>query len=236
MQYIMIRYLVDSIENMRDIGGYLVGDNKRIQYQKIIRSNLPNCITQNDIEYLKKIGIRTVIDLRSQEEIKNKKSVFENNKDFKLLHYKINGDGKVPNTCKDVPISYMKMLDGTNTIHNIFKVLVKNEQGILYFCNAGKDRTGVVTALILMTLGIKRQDIVENYTLSSLYLKNKLKEFEKNSTNKKIREIITPKPEYMEQFLDCFYEKYTTINNYLIKIGITNEDITKIKDKYLENI
>lgn len=230
----MRRYCTNSIENMRDLGGYLA-NNKRLRYQKIIRSNLPNCITKNDIEYLKEIGIKTVIDLRSEEEVKNAKSVFENNKDFKLLHYKVNGDGKIPDTCKDVPISYMEMLDGKNTIHNIFKVLVENEHGILYFCNAGKDRTGVITALILMTLGVDKKDIIADYTLSNVYLIDKLKKFEKESNNKEIKEIITPKAEYMEQFLDYFYKKYETIILFLHQVGITDEDIQKMKNKYLEN-
>ena len=63
-----------------------------------------------------------------------------------------------------------------------------------------------------------------------------LKKFSENSTNKEMKEIITPKAEYMEQFLNYFHKKYKTINNYLNEIGITDTDIKKMKDKYLENI
>lgn len=146
------------------------------------------------------------------------------------------GNGKIPDTCEEVPISYMQMLEGKDTIHNIFRTLVDEEEGILYFCNAGKDRTGVITALILMTLGVERKDIISDYTLSKIYLTDILKNIEDNSKDKKIKEIITPKTEYMEQFLNYFDEKYQTIDNYLNEIGITNEDIKKIKDKYLEEV
>lgn len=229
----MRRYFINSIENMRDIGGYLV-ENKKLPYGKIIRSNLPNKMTKIDLENLKKMGIKTIIDLRSEEEVKKAESVFENNQCFKLLHYKMNGGGNIPSTCNEVPISYMKMLEGKDVIYNIFKVLAEEEKGILYFCNAGKDRTGVVTALILMTLGVDKKDIIADYTLSNAYLRDTLKEFEEKSNNKEIKEIITPKMEYMEQFLNYFDEKYKTIDNYLQQIGITNEEINKIKSKYLE--
>lgn len=229
----MRRYLINSIENMRDIGGYPV-DNKKIKCGKIIRSNLPNKMTKNDLEYLKGIGIETVIDLRSEEEVKKKESNFEGNECFKLLHYKVNGDGKIPDTCQDVPISYMKMLEGNDTIYKIFKLLANEENGVLYFCNAGKDRTGVVSALILMTLGADKKDIIADYTLSNIYMRDILKKFEENSEDKKIKDIITPKMEYMEQFLDYFNEKYGAVDNYLNDIGITEEDVNKIRSKYIE--
>lgn len=223
------RYFSTSVENMRDLGGYAV-ENKKIVYGKIIRSNLPNKMTENDLDNLKKMGINTIIDLRSEEEIKKEESVFKDNQCFKLLHCKINGGGNIPNSCKEVPISYMKMLEGKDTIYKIFKTLIE-ENGILYFCNAGKDRTGVVTALILMTLGVSKEDIIADYTLSNIYLTDRLKKYEKN---KEIKEIITPKTEYMEQFLNYFGKEYKTINTYLNQIGITEEEINKIKNKYLK--
>ena len=223
------RYFRNSVENMRDLGGYST-ENKKILYGKIIRSNLPNKIKREELNSLEKMGIKTIIDLRNEEEVKREKSSFEDNQRFKLLHYKIEGGECIPNTCEDVPISYMRMLEGRETIYKIFKTL-EEEVGVLYFCNAGKDRTGVVTALILMTLGVNKKDIITDYALSNIYLKDVLKKYEKN---KEVKKIITPKKEYMEQFLNYFDKKYKTINNYLNKIGLTEEEINKIKNKYLK--
>lgn len=229
----MRRYCIKSIENMRDIGGYLA-ENKEISYGKIIRSNLPDNITEEDIKKLKEIGIKTVIDLRSREEMKKKKSVFEHDKFFKLFHYSVYGDGKIPNCSEEVSNSYMEMLEGKNIIYKIFKAMIEEQKGILYFCNAGKDRTGVITALIMMTLGVDRKDIIADYTLSNAYMIDKLRDFEAKSENKEIKEIIMPKIEYMEQFLEKFYQKYKSIDKYLAEIGIDSEDINKMKNKYLQ--
>lgn len=230
---ILKRYLLESIGNMRDIGGYTIG-NKKVKCGKLIRSNLPDNMTDEDISVLKAMGINTVIDLRTKEEIEKANSVFEKNPAFKLLHYKINGGGEIPTKSEDVPLSYMRMLEGKESIYQIFKEIEKANDGIIYFCNAGKDRTGVITALILMTLGAKKEDIISDYALSQRHLEKILNCFVKNSENEQIREIVTPKAEYMEKFLDQFYEKYGDINQYLHQIGITDNEINQIKEKYIE--
>lgn len=229
----MKRYLLDSMGNMRDIGGYITG-NKKVKCGKLIRSNLPDNMTEEDISVLKKMGIKTVIDLRTEEEVEKANSVFEKNSAFKLLHYKIEGGGKIPTKSEDVPLSYMKMLEGKEIIYQIFKEIAKENHGIIYFCNAGKDRTGVVTALILMTLGVKKEDIVSDYVLSEGHLEKILNCFVEYPENKQIREIVTPKAEYMEQFLNQFNEKYGDINQYLHQIGITDNDIRQIREKYIQ--
>lgn len=231
----MKRYLLNSMGNMRDIGGYAIG-NKKVKCGKLIRSNLPDKMTEQDISVLKNMGIRTVIDLRTKEEIEKTSSVFEKNPVFKLLHYKINGGGKIPTKANDVPILYMQMLEGKESIYKIFKEIAKENHGIIYFCNAGKDRTGVITALILMTLGVKKEDIILDYTLSQEYLEKYLDCFVDTSEKQQIKEIIIPKAEYMLQFLEQFNKKYGGINHYLHEIGITDKEINQIKEKYIEDV
>lgn len=229
----MRRYLQDSIENMRDIGGYTVG-NKKVKYGKLIRSNLPVNVSKEDLKFLKKMGIKTVIDLRSKEEVEKACSVFEENPCFKLLHYELKGGGEIPDSSNKVPISYMKMLEGKESICDIFKEIAKTKDGIIYFCNAGKDRTGVITALILMTLGVKNEDIIEDYALSENYLEDMLNKIAQDSKPRDVKEIITPKAQYMEKFLQYFKAKYGSIKQYLQQIGITEEEIKKIKENYIE--
>ena len=229
----MKRYLQNSVENMRDIGGYAAG-SKKVKYGKLIRSNLPANVTPEDLKFLKEMGIKTVIDLRSKEEVEKAGSVFEKNPYFKLLHYKLKGGRKIPENAESVPISYMQMLEGKESIYSIFKEISKGQNGIIYFCNVGKDRTGVITALILMTLGVKNEDIIEDYALSENYLQDMLDKIAKASKPKDVKEIITPKAKYMEKFLQYFHEKYGSVKQYLQEIGITEEEINKIKENCIE--
>ena len=71
----MKRYLENSVENMRDIGGYASG-KLAIKDDRIIRSNLPSNLSLKDINYLSDLGISSVIDLRSAEEVRVKPSIF----------------------------------------------------------------------------------------------------------------------------------------------------------------
>ena len=228
----MRRYLTNSIENMRDLGGYTSKYGK-IKYGKIVRSNVPTNLNTNELAYLKSIGIKTIIDLRSKDETNKVVSAFENNPFFDVFHYEISGGEKIPDSPENVPISYMQMLEQKESIYHIFKKLAEEENGIIYFCNAGKDRTGVVTALILMALGVKKEDIISDYVLSAKYLKDMIDTFESHYDKENIREIITPKEEYMRKFLQYFDKKYNNINQYLYKIGITDNEIHVIKEKYV---
>lgn len=224
----MKRYLVNSIENMRDIGGYVAGEFI-VAEGNIIRSNLPNEISVEDKEYLKSIGIKNIIDLRSGEEVANKPSVFMNDKDFNFYHLEMLSGREIPPSCEAVPISYFTMLNAKENIRDIFKILKKGEK-VLYYCNAGKDRTGVVTALILKTLGVDIENIASDYILTKEFMKDVLKH---NTFTEEVLKIITPRKENIYKFFEYLENEYGSIQNYLNVIGISNEEIDIIKSNYL---
>ena len=78
----MRRYFIDKVENMRDIGGYTVGKNEIVKEGMIIRSNYINQLDNKEMEELIHMNFTTIIDLRSNNEIINKKSIFR----FKYLN------------------------------------------------------------------------------------------------------------------------------------------------------
>ncbi len=227
----MVRYLKDSIDNMRDIGGYKSGLENRVKLERLIRSNLPINLSSNDISLLDKMGMNTVIDLRSQEEIEARKSIFENNKNFKVYHIGIDVGKDIPETEELVPKSYMDMLTLQEKMKTIFEILGNNEK-VLYFCNAGKDRTGVVTALILKLLDVSENDIIEDYVSTGQFMKTTLIKFA--NSNNRILNIITPKEIYMQEFLKEFEKKYNNIEEYLKLIGVEENIIDNIKRKNIE--
>ena len=87
-------------------------------------------------------------------------------------------------------------------ILDIREITILNaDTNVLYFCNAGKDRTGVVSAVLLHRLGMSRAYIVEDYMKSRENLKDLLDAFARQFPEVD-RAVITPHPEYMEGFLD----------------------------------
>jgi len=230
----MRRFFTDEIENMRDLGGYLTRDGRVIKMNCLIRSNLPKYLSLNCIDELVSNGITTVIDLRNDEEIAKEGGVFRDNELFRYYHVKIKGDGRLPESPEKVYDSYIEMIEGKEEIGKVFSIIANTNGGVIYYCNAGKDRTGVVSALILKLLGVKDKDIVEDYVVSGVYLKNMLEDFANKVQKEKIREIITPKKETMVRVLEYIENKYGTIENYLKSCGVTEEELVNFKAKFLE--
>ena len=227
----VIKYFSNSIENMRDLGGYKSNSGKTVKEGKLIRSNLPVSLKNEEIEIIKKINISNIIDLRSKEEYKIKPSIFENNNFFKVYHIEINIGKNIPVNQRMVSISYIEILKSYEKIKEIFDILNKSD-GAIFFCNAGKDRTGVISAIILKLLGVEENKIIDDYILTDKYMHKKLEEYANGS--EEILNIITPKKEYMEEVFRWFNKEYKSIENYMKSIGITDEMINNIRNKYLK--
>ena len=211
---------------------YLTSNNKTVAQYQIIRSNLPLNLIERDIHRLKEIGINTIVDLRTESEYLRKKSVFEDNKEFELIHLPIQQGSEIPPSLEAVPLSYISMLEEKENILKFVKLIADPNRRILFFCNAGKDRTGVFTTLLLMILGVKDEDIIADYLLSAVYMRRILLEFGK-ATDSNTYSIITPRIENMEKFIELFRDKYNSIENYLFSIGVTEENIRNIQSKLL---
>ena len=229
----MRRYFIDKIENMRDIGGYSIGDDKVVKEGKIIRSNCVINLSDEDLEKLVKMKFTTIIDLRNDEEIQKKKGIFYNNRNFKYNHIKINGDGKIPDRKEDVLNSYIEMLNGKKQIKDIFEILNKTDGGVIYYCNAGKDRTGVVTVCILKLLGVNNQDIIVDYLASGVFLKGMLERYSASVQGRNIFSIINPNYDTIYNLLKYIDSQYGTIEQYLNSCNISNETLQGIKNKYV---
>ena len=232
----MRRLFIDEIENMRDIGGYAVGDNKIVKSGKIIRTNLVTNLQKKNLNKIKKMGISTVIDLRSDKEVEKRKSVFNENSQFSYYHIAIKGDGRLPSKKEEILDTYIEMLEGKQQIKEIFEILSDNDDGIIYYCNAGKDRTGVITALILKLLGVDEQDIEVDYTASGVFMEKNLKEYAEEMHNKEILDIITPRNETIYNLLKYIEKNYNSVEDYLKSCGLTYKKMNQIKSKYVQKI
>ena len=227
----MKRLFIDEIENMRDLGGYLTKDGKVIKYDHFIRSNLPKFLSEKNIKEILSKGITTVIDLRSKEEVSKSPGIFSSNNEFNYYNVIIKGDGRLPDRPESVLNSYIEMLEGKEEIGKIFSIISEVSGGVIYYCSAGKDRTGLISALILKLLGVDNKDIAVDYIASGVYLKETLNEFASKVQVENIKDIIIPKEETMFKILEYIEKNYNTIENYLNICGVTYENLESIKAK-----
>ena len=88
----------------------------------------------------------------------------------------------------------------------MIEFLLNEKSNVLYFCNAGKDRTGVVSAVLLYKLGMSPEYIVNDYLKTKFNLETLLNEFARQNPTIDI-DIITPHKRYIEEFLKWYIDK-----------------------------
>ncbi|KAK6191313.1 hypothetical protein SNE40_003036 [Patella caerulea] len=136
---------------------------------------------------------------------------------------------------------YKDMIDmSQRSICAALKLLTDNENyPVLINCAHGKDRTGIVSALVLSCLGLPRQYIITEYALSRMGTLN-MKERLYTEIVKRFHmseEFVTAEADTMNQLLDYICEKYGCIKNYLECIGFGETEQEKLKEqlgKYIE--
>lgn len=226
----VIRLPLKGAENVRDIGGYVGDDNRVGNFGKFIRANYLKNITIDDNEYLKEFGITDILDLRGEDE-----SILEPdsiNKDYftyhrvGLLTKKFNDNLMYEQENFDMGEGYVLLLENKTAIKEIFEILAKAKGGVIYHCTAGKDRTGIVSMLILGLSGVSKKDIIANYEVTYTYLPV--------IVNKEVvTNLIYSKPEYIKKAIEHIEKEYGTYKEYLLSCNIDNEVLEIVKEKYL---
>ena len=166
---------------------------------RFVRSDVPDRITEPEIERLIRHRLLTVVDLRQDEERRRRPCPLIDRPEFRYLCMPVTGGDIVPRTPDDVPASYIRMAD--RQMERIVSTLLTAPTPALYFCNAGKDRTGVVSAILLRRLGYDRATIVKDYLQSADNLRETIELYVRQFPQID-REVITPQARYIEAFLD----------------------------------
>ena len=128
---------------------------------RYIRSDYPGKLTDDEVKWLRKNDITTIVDLREEKEYKDRQCLLEKEEGFTYYHMPVTGGGGTPESAEAVARTYLGMLD--DQMERIISTIMNAESNVMYFCGAGKDRTGVVSAIILRKLGFSDQVIIDDY-------------------------------------------------------------------------
>ncbi|MBC2263425.1 tyrosine-protein phosphatase [Listeria booriae] len=243
--------------NFRDLGGYVNTAGKTVKWGKLYRSSLLTNITEKDKDTLEKLGVSWICDLRSTSEIAAKPTPALAH--IKNRHIPI-GTAKNESTESqkiDIPDdhrvyeplmgeSYRVFAQSKDGFREIFNdIIEKEEVPFLFHCTAGKDRTGVLGALLLKLLDVPENTILADYELTNQYADNILGEMQGlvnafSNSEKKIdlenfRPMAEARPAYLEIAFDEMQKEYGSVDAYLEKgIGITPSEKAKFQTMMLE--
>jgi protein-tyrosine phosphatase len=164
----------DGCFNFRDLGGYPTADGRRTRWRRLFRADGLSRLTESDMDSLAALGIVTVIDLRTDLEA-DTQGRFPEGVDGVTYHHlpltdTLPGEEETPEWHSPDFVSdrYLGMLsEGTATVSSAVRLLADpGARPAVFHCSVGKDRTGVLAALVLGFLGVPDAVIVEDYALS----------------------------------------------------------------------
>jgi protein-tyrosine phosphatase len=218
------RLPLQATRNTRDLGGYPVPGGVTA-WGRFFRSDAPISLPPEDIETLLHLGITTHIDLRMLEEVQKWPSSVAEHPGFRYHHVDLCACMQMmPDTEEGVAVSYFQMTEQVEPMARIFRVIAQAEGGLLFHCAVGKDRTGVVAAILLMLAGVPRQELLADYILTAAYMREPARKLLETDPDIPFF-VVTPRIEYIETFLNRFEAAYGTAEQYLRSLGIPVDKI-----------
>ena len=197
---------------------------------RFIRSDSPHTMSDDVKDFLFKNNIVTIIDLRDVKIANSSPNAFVSDSRFSCYNYPLSINAKVPNSESDVIENYYRMIENDTAIADIFGTMANSNGGILFHCQEGKDRTGIISAILLLLAGVSDIDIYADYEISNVYLYDMIKKAKAVLPDY----LLYIKPECMENILKYLREKYKTVEKYLFLKGISEIEIHKLKGKLLD--
>lgn len=201
-EYIAFDYMSLMLEKRKSIFKSTLNTRQILKDSlRFIRSDVPVQVSEEERTWLLANDITTIIDLRTEEERLRKECPLAKDERFQYYCMPVTGGNAVPQTVQDVSKSYINMVDAQ--LYQTIEFICNAKSNVLYFCNAGKDRTGVVSAILLYRAGMSLDYIVEDYMKSAINLKSMLETYAKQNPEIDVN-VITPQERYMKEFLEWF--------------------------------
>ena len=162
-----------GVLNFRDLGGYETDDGRHTRWGRLFRSDAMHDLTEEDLEVFRGLGIACVVDLRSVSEVERTGRGLLTYEPLHYVNSPVLTSLETDESRADIDEGYMarrylEYLDmGAPAFVRVIEEMANVENYPLVFnCFLGKDRTGVVAALVLSCLGVERASIVEDYALT----------------------------------------------------------------------
>jgi protein-tyrosine phosphatase len=171
---------------------------------RYIRSDYPGNLSDSEVEWLRENSVTTIVDLREEKEYSVKPCRLENESGFTYYHMPVTGGGDTPKTPEAVADTYLGMMD--EHMERIISTIMNADSNVMYFCGAGKDRTGVVSAIILRKLGYNDQVIINDYMETKDNLMEFLTAYVREHPEVDIN-IIIPNEKNIKKVLEFLEEK-----------------------------
>ena len=231
--------------NFRDLGGYPTADGRAVRWRQVYRSDALHHLTAPDVARMRhELGIAAVIDLRSTAELR--------------------GEGRGPLAAEPIAFHHLPLFDGLQArpenwpeiatladryallaeiaqepIARLVAILADTGGPAVYHCASGKDRTGVVSAVLLGLLGVRDEVIVADYAATQENLEAIIDRLMGAKGYRTMLAALPPdtlhaEAETMVGFLARIRERYGTMRGYARAAGVPDAVIERLAERLLE--
>ncbi len=245
--------VLQGAANFRDLGGYSTKDGHHVKWNEIYRSADMSRLTDADLLVLKDRKITYDVDLRGIKEAAGAPDKINPGTDYILCSAGSNNLGAMMKglyTAKgkaagdSLIMQFYKNTDSLALRYKPFfdKLLdLPTGQSLVFHCTAGKDRTGIAAALLLYSLGVPYDTIIQDYEATNYYRRTEnakaIGQMTKglHADEEVVKAMMAAKKEYLDATFDKIKKQYGSIDNYLTtQIGLDDKKIALLKSKFLE--
>lgn len=230
--------------NIRDLGGYPTSDGRIVRWGELFRGDSPHRLDPDDLGNFDRLGVRTRVDLRREEEI----ATFGSGEIGQMIGVTLSTpllsslDSDTVGTVDLSDLYHRFALEHCYQLASAIRFLsVSAHRPAFFHCYAGKDRTGVLAALLLGTLGVPEDLVIADYALTSLASKKFLA-----LAGAELAQHLPPgvplddnspallsQPETMARFLTLIKSSFGSVTGYVEWAGVSREDIDLLRRELL---
>jgi protein-tyrosine phosphatase len=228
--------------NARDLGGYETEDGRETRWGTVVRSDSPAALTEAGRAALAGYGVRAIVDLRLPAELADDPNPFAEPGDHGIAYTNvsfIDPAAAPPDAVSTLAEDYLQMLDRYRQgVAEAMAAIARAPEGaVLIHCAAGKDRTGLVSALLLGLVDVPADTIAADYAMTAELLRPRERRWleslppEERAERETMIARYAPTAEVMLEVLARLEERYGGVEPYLRATGLSQDDLDRLRDR-----
>ena len=238
---------LEGCHNFRDLGGYPTEDGRRVRWRTLFRADGLQDLSEKDVTRLRdEIGLGDIIDLRSSQELRLDGRGRLESEPIRYHHLPLfdnaaSAGGSVPSPpFTSLADLYLGLIEqAMEPIGRVLSTLAGTNTPAVYHCAAGKDRTGVVSAVILGLVGVAKELIVADYAATQDNLDAIVERLHSSDGYQHVWEELPPDtlhadPKTMVALLAGIEDRYDGAEGYARSTGLKKEELESLRERVLE--
>lgn len=237
---------LEGAHNVRDLGGYETAGGGTTRWRRLLRAGTLSHLSDDARTALVAMGLATVVDLRSAGELAAQPNPFR--RDPRVTYHNVplfHGLSPIemldPDGAPfDMANRYCRGFDQCQArfAEAVRAIVTAPPGGVLFHCSAGKDRTGLVAALILSVAGVPEAEILEDYAMTETVARPLLAMLREGALGRGtdpnlVDSTLASRPMTMRRALDHLHGVYGGPEAYMRAIGLDDGEVASLRDRLL---